>query len=750
MSIAALVLALLAATNPHEAGTETASPESGVNLALGRPYTLWPRPSYRDCTDPGDETQLTDGKFAEGYFWTQKETVGWQSVSAARIVIDLGEPRPIEAVTFSTAAGVASVSFPQALDVYLGNDEDTLVPAGDARAGAPIGEGYERKKFVLSGIGYEARYVAVLAQPSGRYLFCDEIEVMQADGARPISELAAEPVSLDGMLERLENLRLLRALKQGLQVRLEEVREAVGPEADLAGFEERVRALDEMPAVDRRQGPPFTEVERDLFALTATDGGGIGVWGCSPWDDVRPLDLAGDAPPGIEAVLPQGDREPAAVALRNGGLEPVSVRPSCDAPWVSVYEARYVEKPDHRYMADALVPVDEIALPAGMTKLLWVMADGRGLAPGRHETRLDLLMVNGGGAVMEKREVPVVARVIEAAYPDQLTLSGITWCYVDVWPTIKHVAGYAIADNIKHHADTFVMHPNTVPWPEADGSIDFSAFDARMKRYAGAREVAWFWGFSEGRVGQGRFGPAFSEEWHRRFGAWYQAWIAHLLELGYGYDEFFFYPFDETLCEDFRKVAKAMKEADPKARIWADPVRHSTREEIEAMLPYIDVWAPNLGSFRDRPADMALMRGDAESYWVYQCSGPAQSMDPGGYYRMTAWFAWKHGMSAGIGIWAYGDTGWSEASMSSAWSPFDAARADYALIYETEGKPYSSRRWEAFREGIEDYELLRMAVEAGMAKTEAETLVDEVLAECGEDRRVYDRVRGRLLGALEK
>ncbi len=39
-----------------------------VNLALNRPYRLDPAPNYKLCTDAGDRTQLTDGRYVQGYF----------------------------------------------------------------------------------------------------------------------------------------------------------------------------------------------------------------------------------------------------------------------------------------------------------------------------------------------------------------------------------------------------------------------------------------------------------------------------------------------------------------------------------------------------------------------------------------------------------------------------------------------------------------------------------------------------------
>lgn len=60
----------------------------------------------------------------------------------------------------------------------------------------------------------------------------------------------------------------------------------------------------------------------------------------------------------------------------------------------------------------------------------------------------------------------------------------------------------------------------------------------------------------------------------------------------------------------------------------------------------------------------------------------------------------------GVGFWAYSDT-----SGSSAWDDFDGRRPDYAVVYENKNGPVSSRRWEAFREGIEDYQLFSAACE---------------------------------------
>ena len=43
----------------------------GPNIALHKPYTMDPLPTYGDCADAADRTQLTDGEYTRGYLWVQ-------------------------------------------------------------------------------------------------------------------------------------------------------------------------------------------------------------------------------------------------------------------------------------------------------------------------------------------------------------------------------------------------------------------------------------------------------------------------------------------------------------------------------------------------------------------------------------------------------------------------------------------------------------------------------------------------------
>ena len=93
------------------------------NIALGASYTMESKPGYDLCTDPGDTEQLTDGVYTEGYFWTQKSTVGWVRTKPVILTLDLGTVKPIRGVSYHTAGGFASVGWPEAIHIFTAGED---------------------------------------------------------------------------------------------------------------------------------------------------------------------------------------------------------------------------------------------------------------------------------------------------------------------------------------------------------------------------------------------------------------------------------------------------------------------------------------------------------------------------------------------------------------------------------------------------------------------------------------------------
>jgi len=93
------------------------------------------------------------------------------------------------------------------------------------------------------------------------------------------------------------------------------------------------------------------------------------------------------------------------------------------------------------------------------------------------------------------------------------------------------------------------------------------------------------------------------------------------------------------------------------------------------------------------------MQSTGATMWTYECEGFAKHQSPLGYYRGLAWLAWHHNLT-GIGFWSYC------TSQDDPWFA-PATRNDYLLIYQGDGV-VPSKRWEAVRDGMEDFTLLRL------------------------------------------
>ena len=101
------------------------------NIALGASYTMEPGPGYEHCSDPGDAEQLTDGVYSDGYFWTQKSTVGWVRAKPVILTLDLGAVKPIRGVSFHTAGGFAHVGWPEAIYIFTADADKEFHEIGD-------------------------------------------------------------------------------------------------------------------------------------------------------------------------------------------------------------------------------------------------------------------------------------------------------------------------------------------------------------------------------------------------------------------------------------------------------------------------------------------------------------------------------------------------------------------------------------------------------------------------------------------
>jgi hypothetical protein len=216
--------------------------------------------------------------------------------------------------------------------------------------------------------------------------------------------------------------------------------------------------------------------------------------------------------------------------------------------------------------------------------------------------------------------------------------------------------------------------------------------------------------------------------------------------------------------------SNAIKAGTPDLLIFSDPV-HTVKWDSKGMLEASDILCANLGDFSETlPQSQEIfdaMKGQGKIFEFYSCSGPATLMDPYYYYRLQAWYCWKYG-ATGSGFWSYFDSGGE-----SAWNPYHINHASFTPVYLDSIGITGGKHWEAAREGVQDYEYLRMLSDAlersekssvaSEAASEAtmllETLPNEVVPgdydqakaykwDREKDRSVADQARRRILDAM--
>jgi hypothetical protein len=319
---------------------------------------------------------------------------------------------------------------------------------------------------------------------------------------------------------------------------------------------------------------------------------------------------------------------------------------------------------------------------------------------GSHELVLKINNVESGFEYTKIIDIEVIADKTNSSSVPQV----VTWAYSHHVP-VKENLYAAIDDQRSHGVNTYVIHPSKIPLPLKRDSLiddDFSALRHELNYYKGNELILLYLGWPQW-LGNINKQDLIGEK--EKIKKWVKRLSDKMDEFGVGQNNWALYPIDEPIgkkMELLKVMAPWVKEVDPDIQLYANPIQTYSKspniQDLFFLKKYIDFWQPNI----------RLAKGDGKyffsglknDWWVYGGPDlPVKSVLPF-KYRNLSWDAWGVG-SKGIGFWSYSDT-----NKSSAWDDFDGVRADWAVVYESRDGPVSSRRWEAFRDGIEDFKLL--------------------------------------------
>lgn len=780
-----------------------------VNVALNKPYTLTPTPRYRYCTDAGDKTQLTDGAYVKGYFWTQQGTVGWSSVAPVFCTIDLGRVEPICGVSWSTAAGVAGVNWPECLYVLASEDRKTWTYLGDlcewGNHGQPPPQGaYATFRYATDRLKGRGRYVCVIAA-ARPFCFVDEIEVWRGPDAwltEPMSgRQASDPRQFynescvqSGVSARLRqdlNMIFSQAATNGLSA-------ALAPHNDEA---ERLRAAiadsaAKMPST-LQTILPYGALHEKILALNVPVLHASGVtqprlWQNNRWD---PLALTALPSSGAETSvlsldLMRGEVRGEVLNLTNphDRTLPFTLRLE-GLPAALNLELREVVPTDTQSRTPVMAALRPLVpdaqgrctlnVPAGCTRQVWLSCRRPAASPGVHEGRL----LVEASPVAFRRGVAVRVRLRNLDFPRQPRLHLGGWDYVQGAADYYRAPGN-LAPNLALMRDMYVDSPWATPAVFPKGArfdeagqllnadaLDYTLWDEWIARWQGARNYCVFFAVGPAFHGEKMGTPRFAT----MVGSWLTAWVRHMEGQGLKASQMVILLFDEPHERSHDEIliawARAVRAANLGVTLFIDPTYRDPTKGDPEMYALHDILCPNTPMMIEqgtRFRDFYLrQQADGRTLWLYSCSGPAKLLDPITYHRAQAWLAFQIG-AKGSFYWALGCGG----GIGDSWRAYAQSGSEYSPYFVGPDSVLEGKHSEAVREGVQDYEalcMLRDRVEQARAAgrdvpwvQEAKRVLSEGVAEAvaevkpqhihwhvDKERGAMDKVRLQVLDLLE-
>jgi hypothetical protein len=364
--------------------------------------------------------------------------------------------------------------------------------------------------------------------------------------------------------------------------------------------------------------------------------------------------------------------------------------------------------------------------------------------------RVEIKPVDAG---TERVEFPLSVKVLPVTLTENPPIHCFTWNFPHIIEAQPKWWRAHLEDLAKHGVDVCMISSlNHLPRPGAkpDGSMpaemDFAKLDRLLESTKELFRLYWINLdiFEKAKLRTDLIGLEFgSSQYERAFKQWLRTLLNHLRSRGLSNEQFLINPYDESVDERCRLLARWVKEVDPKVRIVIDSSTPDT-EVARKMNELTDVWVPHYRQFF--PPEMKpfhqMIRDSNKPRWAYFYSEGSndKTQDPARHYLAKFWWAFANDVG-GMGYWAqqyYGDP-WHRRDWKDSY--------DTALWYPMEGGVAPSRRWEAWRRGWQDYLLLTLTKNAlAHDKAQTEMLYQKVkqVVDYPGDQALADAVRAWL------
>ncbi len=633
---------------------------------------MMPEPNYIPSKDNSDIEQLTDGIVLDFPIWSQKGNVGWHYRTPFKLNAGIipGNNNNIQGtLRIHTAKGLyARVKVIRRVDVYSKIDPNHYLHIGEFHGNEDNWK--DRKNHWLNvdlkGLGNE---LAIVIHANGIFAMIDEIEWIPKDSINVVSS-ETQPILEQEIIQDSTN---------------------------------RLKDFYTQPP------PPITVGDTQLSKFF--------VWNEDPWGDLAktPKSINNSHPVAIQIVGVRNEKESITLGIFNT-MDDVNYSiniSSCQDLSADVFEIGKVKKvltASGKETYDPIVPInlsETVQFESKQVSYLWLSVNLSKLTKKHYETSLNISSKNS----KFKLSVPLFIDIIDKEVSLNIPKT-VNWSYSHNLPIWKQPDA-VLNDLLEHRINVFVTAPLNIPQPDAFGVWDTGA-ERRLKNdlnlFKGKGQILLFvgWGPSTGRpkwfYNRADLG---NDEKFNLIKTWVNKLSNYMQSQGFSYSDWAIYPVDEIHGEKIAfltTIAQWIKDSNPNVRIYANPTQpdtgYASYTQLKSLEPLIDIWQPsyNYATGKGKQFFSEMIK----PWWFYKNPRtPVKQSSPFSDYRLLGWRAWNIG-SSGFGFWSY-----SDVRGNSAWDDFDGDGPDWAVVYEGETKPISSRRWEAFREGVEDYMLLK-------------------------------------------
>ncbi len=398
--------------------------------------------------------------------------------------------------------------------------------------------------------------------------------------------------------------------------------------------------------------------------------------------------------------------------------------------------------------ADAIVPLSQfepVTVAAGECRHLWLTVDARDLEPGDYSAEVVIrpMTARADRRPRDAKVVELNIRVWSFALPEKTPITVFTWdqgvaLSSDEWLDnfVEHrVNAFHIRMDTQSNESRVKLNP--------DGTLaeqpDFSELTERLLRGKPHARLFMLESFrfrgGDWLCTDGSYIPYMSPEWQKGFTQWFQAFSDYLEGLGIGTDQWVWYSFDEAFFTGGEKgslqQAKLVDRINPQVQFFMDTWPNNA-SQLEAWRGLNVIWCPDYGIYGQAPWGWIKDHQDAEQRptWMYSCHQGTRGFQPHSFYRCRGWLTWIYGLD-GMSYWS------TPVHTGSQWNDLDGPWGDTCTVLAGEdGQPVNTRRFDAYRDGVEDYLYVRR--------------LDELLGQPGVAPEIVQKGRELLDAACEE